>query len=165
MGYTNKEGGYIVAGQPENLEKKLTNKEKILLDIIKKNPGRSTLKFLDISPFEFDDLIQILKSLKNKGFIYSVLEETEIGEEAQWYTKKGGDQDIYKENNEKTDEMFNVLLDSTTIGILGKIAESHRCTKEELTQVIITELEETGVIKVINGTVEITEKGKELLKN
>jgi predicted AAA+ superfamily ATPase len=152
-----------VTGQPENTEKELTNEEKTLLDIIERNPGTSTFGLIDISPFEFNELIQLLKSLKNKGRIYSVLEETEEGEEAQWYIKKGGDQSMYKGDNEKKDEMFKALLDSTTIGILGKIAESGGCTKEELTQGIIRELEENNFIKVIHGTVEITEKGKEVL--
>jgi predicted transcriptional regulator len=152
-----------VTGQSENTEKELKNKEKTLLEIIKKNPGTSTLELVDISPFEFDEIIQLLKSLTNKRFVYSVLKETEEGEEAQWYTKKGGDQEMYKGNTEKKDEMFKALLDSTTIGILGRIAESGGCTKEELTQEVIRELEEIGFIEVINGTVEITEKGKEVL--
>jgi predicted transcriptional regulator len=152
-----------VTGQSKNVGKKLTNKEKTLLDIIKKNPGTSTFGFIDISPFSFEDLIQLLKSLKNKGRIYSILEETEAGEEAQWYIKKGGDQNMYKGNNEKKDEMFKALLDCTTIEILGKSVESGGYTKEELTQKIIKELEKNGFIKAINGTVEITEKGKEAL--
>jgi predicted transcriptional regulator len=153
-----------VTGQSKSAKKEeLTQEEKTLLDTIKENPGRSILELIDISPFEFNELVQLLKSLQNKGRIYSVLEETEEGEEAQWHIKKGGNQTMYKGDNEKKDEMFKALLDSTTIGILGKIVESHGCTKEELTQVIITELEETGFIEVINGTVEITEKGKEVL--
>jgi predicted transcriptional regulator len=65
----------------------------------------------------------------------------------------------------RKDEMFKFMLDSTTIGILRKIVESGGCTKEELSQKIIKELEENGFLKVINGTVEITEKGKESLRN
>ncbi len=108
-------------GLSEITKKGLINEEKTLLDIIKKNPGRSTLELIDISSFEFGKLIQLLKSLKYKSFIYSVLEETEKGEEAQWYTKKGGDQKIYKEDNEKKDEMFKALLESIPFVYWGKL--------------------------------------------
>jgi predicted transcriptional regulator len=67
--------------------------------------------------------------------------------------------------NEKEDQMLKNLLDSTTIGILGKIVEFSGCTQEELTQKIIAELVEDGFITIENGIVEITETGKKVLEN
>jgi hypothetical protein len=46
------------------------------------------LELVDISPFTFDKLVQLLKSLKYKNFVYSGLKETEKGEDVHWYTKR-----------------------------------------------------------------------------
>ncbi|MGD2251122.1 MAG: hypothetical protein PVF58_22215 [Candidatus Methanofastidiosia archaeon] len=75
-------------GQLKTKKEELTKEEKTLYNIIQKNPGKSILELVDISPFTFDKLVQLLRSLKYKNFVYSGLKETEKGEDVHWYTKR-----------------------------------------------------------------------------
>ncbi|MGC1121738.1 MAG: winged helix-turn-helix domain-containing protein [Candidatus Methanofastidiosia archaeon] len=72
-----------------------------------------------------------------------------------------------------TESLKEKLIDGMTIGLLRRIVEAGRCTKEELynspeiakeSQKIIDNLEKNGLIEREQETVRITEKGRKVLR-
>jgi predicted methyltransferase len=74
---------------------------------------------------------------------------------------------------ERNESLTEELVDSVTIGLLRRIVEAGKCTREELenspevveeSQKIIDSLEENGLIERDQERVSITEKGEKVLK-
>jgi predicted methyltransferase len=74
---------------------------------------------------------------------------------------------------ERNESLIEELVDSVTIGLLRRIVEAGKCTREELenspevveeSQKIIDSLEKNGLIKREEERVWMTEKGKKVLK-
>jgi predicted methyltransferase len=74
---------------------------------------------------------------------------------------------------ERNESLIEKLVDSVTIGLLKRIVEARKCTREELenipeiveeSQRIIDSLEKNGLIERDQERVSITEKGEKVLK-
>jgi predicted methyltransferase len=74
---------------------------------------------------------------------------------------------------EHSEFLIEELADSVTIGLLRRIVEAGKCTREELenspevveeSQKIIDSLEKNGLIERDQERVSITEKGEKVLK-
>jgi predicted methyltransferase len=77
-----------------------------------------------------------------------------------------------KEADATVIEVFGVLSDAVTNAIFCRIAETGRCSREELVTLdavveegesVVKELRENGLIEVGKDTVALTEKGRKVL--